>query len=239
MAGSWLTIPLVKKVQNSSDAWNFHFKKPDGFVYQAGQYIEMRLDIPNPDDRGISRYFTLSSSPTEDHLMVTTRILKSSFKLKLGSLDVEQEVKIKGPWGDFVLPEDNSKNLVFIAGGIGMTPFRSMIRYAADSGIKNNIKLLVSYKTPDQILYKEELEGIVKNNPQIKIIPTITQPEGTGWKGEMGRIDEKYIEKHIDNLGNSVYYVAGPDPMVEAMQKLLQGMGIRDGQILSDGFPGY
>lgn len=239
MAGTSFNIPLVKKEKNSFDAWNFYFERPTDFTYLAGQYIEMRLDIENPDDRGVSRYFTLSSSPSEKHLMITTRILKSSFKLKLGSVNEGEEVKIKGPWGDFVLPEDNLKNLVFIAGGIGMTPFRSMITFASVSGVKNNITLFASYKTPDQILFKKELEDIAKANSSIKIITTVTQPEGTEWEGETGRIDEKVLEKHIDNLQESMYYVAGPDPMVEAMEKLLLGMDIKKEQILTDGFPGY
>lgn len=230
---------LVKKEKVSSDAWRFYFEKPSNFKYSAGQYIKLFLDVKNPDSRGKTRYFTLSSSPTEKHLLITTRILKSTFKLKLGNLKIGTTVKMRGPWGDFVLPEDTSKPLVFIAGGIGMTPFRSIIKFANESKLKNKITLLVSYKTPDQILFREELDNISKKSRSIKIITTITHSEAGNWQGETGRIDEKFIKKHIENLKNNLYYVAGPDPLVEAMKKLLIGMKISEKQIITDGFPGY
>lgn len=230
--------PLIKKEKNSDDAWNFHFERPLGFTYQAGQYIKMKLDIENPDDRGVTRYFTLSSSPTDDFLMVTTRILKSTFKMKLGELKVGDTVHMRGPWGDFVLSEDD-KPRVFIAGGIGMTPFHSMLRYVGESNINVPILLFVSYKTPGQILYRNELEKITRKHKNIQIITTITKPEGTRWIGATGRINTELLRKHIANLHENIYYVAGPDPMVEEMEKLLEGTGIKKEQILTDGFPGY
>lgn len=239
MGATTFRTKLLKKEKASTDAWKFYFERPSKFEYSAGEYIKLFLDIKKPDSRGKTRYFTLSSSPTEENLLVTTRILKSTFKLKLGSLKIGTAVKMRGPWGDFVLPKDTSKSLVFIAGGIGMTPFRPMFKFADKMKLTNNITLLASYKTPDQILFKKELEKISKKNPLIKIITTITQPERTSWKGETGRIDEKFLKRHIDNLKNNLYYVAGPDPLVEAMEKMLLGMKIPKKQIFTDGFPGY
>lgn len=237
MAVASFEIPLIKKEKNSSDAWNFYLRKPKNFSYTAGQYIKMKLEIENPDDRGTTRYFTLSSSPTEEHLMITTRIIKSSFKKRLAELKEGDRVYIRGPWGDFVLP-NNTTPVVFIAGGIGMTPYRSMIKYTADKNLKTPITLIVSHKTQDQILYREELEKIQKTHQSIKIVTTITDPT-SGWTGLTGRINTNLLQKSVDSLGDKLYYIAGPDPMIEGMQKTLLEMGISEDKILTDGFPGY
>lgn len=239
MAETSFATRLIKKGKNSSDAWNFHLDKPKDFNYVAGQYIKMKLDIENPDDRGISRYFTLSSSPTDDYLMVTTRILKSTFKLTLGSLQIGETVQMKGPWGDFTLDQAKNKPLVFLAGGIGMTPFHSILRFVAARKLNISITLFVSYKTPDQVLYKEELEKISKENKNITIVTTVTDPEGTDWNGATGRINTELLQKHIANLDENLYYIAGPDPMVDALEKMLKESGIAKENIITDGFPGY
>ncbi len=243
MAVNTFKTALIKKEKASNDAWKFFFERPPKFEYGAGQYIKMWMDLRKPDNRGKTRYFTLSSSPMEEHLLVTTRILKSTFKLKLGSLNIGTIVKMRGPWGDFVLRQAQDKKetrpLVFIAGGIGMTPFRSMLKFAEETNFNTPMTLLVSYKTPDQILFKEELSEIAKKNPSIKIITTITEPDNRNWKGETGRIDEQMLKRHIAKLQDNLYYIAGPDPLVEAIEKLLLGMKIKKDQILTDGFPGY
>ncbi len=231
--------PLLKKEKNSSDAWDFYFKKPKNCQYEAEQYIKMKLDIKDPDNRGVTRYFTLSSSPADDFLMVTTRILKSTFKLRLGDVKVGGKVRMRGPWGDFVLSQNPSSNSVFIAGGIGMTPYHSILRYISQKKLKTKITLFVSYKTVDQILFRDELEKISSENPNIKIITTITDENEKNWDGERGRITEDVLERYLDSLEDNLYYIAGPDPMVEGMKKLLLSVGISVDKILEDGFPGY
>lgn len=231
---------LVKKEKNSSDAWDFYFRKPKSFQFEAGQYIKMWMEIKHPDDRGVTRYFTLSASPTEEHLRITTRILKSTFKLALADVKIGDKVKMRGPWGDFILPQENkNSSLVFIAGGIGMTPYRSILKYVFDSGIKRNITLFVSYKTEDQILFREELEKISSENPHIKIITTITDENEKNWEGERGRITPDVLKRHLDSLKDNLYYIAGPDPLVEGVKKLLLSAGVVQDMILEDGFPGY
>jgi len=239
MAIATFETTLTRKVQETPDAWRFYFKRPKGFEYRAGQYIKMYLDVKDPDDRGVTRYFTLSSSPTEDELLVTTRILKSTFKLKLGKLDIGTKVKMRGLWGDFFIHKDNTKPLVFLSGGIGITPFRSMLRFASDTKLATQITMFASYKTPDEIFFNKELTEISALNSNIQIINTITQPEETFWKGETGRIDEAMLKRHLDNLSKYIYYIAGPDPLVDAMEKMLKGLKIPAAQILTDGFPGY
>lgn len=232
-------VKLVRKVQITADCWTFHFNKPKSFKYVSGQYIKMYLDIKNPDLRGTTHYFTLSSSPTERYLKITTRILKSSFKIKLGSLPLNTRVKMRGPWGDFVLDESKKKSVVFLSGGMGVTPFRSMIKYATDINLNIQIILFASYKTPGEIIFNNEFTKTASMNRNIRIITTITKPEGTGWKGETGRIDPLILKRHIANLSDNVYYISGPETLVDAIEKMLKAEGLLPKQILTDGFPGY
>lgn len=230
---------LLRKEKNSQDSYNFYFKKPKNFSYTAGQYIKMKLPIENPDDRGVTRYFTLSSSPTDSYLMITTRIIKSSFKKHLGKLKIGEKVHMRGPWGDFTLPTKPGKPLILLAGGIGMTPYHSILRFMAEKNVKIPITLYVSYKTPEDILYAEELEAIMAKHKNIKVITSITQPKGSDWVGETGRIDKEFLENHITTLSKNTYYVSGPDPMVFATEKNLIDLGVPKDQIQTDGFPGY
>lgn len=230
---------LVKKEQEAIDAWKFYFRKPSSFKYEAGQYVKMKLPLKNPDNRGSSRYFTISSSPTEEFLMITTRILKSTFKKELGNLEMGTKVDFRGPWGDFVLDEKNTRARVFLAGGIGITPYHSIIKYVADCKFTFPIILFVSYKEMSQILFKNEFEKITKDNRNIRVITTITEPKNSEWSGETGRITIELLQKKLDNLSDNVYYIAGPDPMVDGLSKMLKDFGIPQGDILEDGFPGY
>lgn len=229
---------FLKKEQITSDAWTFYFKKPAGFRYAAGQYVKLKLPLKTPDNRGNSRYFTLSSSPTEEFLKVTTRILKSSFKMALSELLDNTKVEMRGPWGDFMLDESDNRQRIFLAGGIGLTPFHSMIKYVTDMMIPIKIKLIVSYKTEKEILFVNELEEIMKINKNIEVIVTISEPNKT-WKGESGRIDANFLQKKLATLTNNLYYISGPERMVTSLEKSLVSLGISESDINTDEFPGY
>lgn len=238
MSVTTFRVKLVKKEKVSSDAWEFYFERPANFEYSAGQYIKMFLDIKDSDRRGKTRYFTLSSSPTEKNLLITTRILRSTFKKRLGDLKIGSTVKMRGPWGDFILPESNPKPLVFVAGGIGMTPYRSILKYAQDTKIFPKIHLLVSYRTKSDILFTQELKKAAVVNKKLKIITTITD-DFINWKDEKGRISIALLKKHLENLSLYKYYISGPQPFVEIVQKMLLGAKIKASEIKIDDFPGY
>lgn len=238
---------FLKKEQITADAWTFSFKKPKGFKYTAGQYIKIKLPINAPDSRGVSRYFTLSSSPTEEFLSITTRIMKSSFKIALSEISQNSRVEMRGPWGDFVLDisaslentrDRQGKQVVMIAGGIGLTPYRSMIKYVVDMKLPFRIIMIVSYRNEKDILFKEELEGIQKKNNNIQIVTTISEP-GASWRGDKGRINIKLLQKKLASFNNKAYYIAGPDPMIAVIARMLGSEGVVKDQILTDGFPGY
>lgn len=241
---------LVKKEKNGGNAWNFYFTKPDimqqagqedsgiakkskKFTYLPGQYIKINLDIKDPDIRGVSRYFTLSSSPRDQYLMVTTRIIKSTFKESLGSLVLGQKVQMRGPWGDFVLDKKETLPLVFIAGGIGITPFRSMLRCLLKEEHKiPSIKLFVSYKVKRDILFKKEMD-LLTDKKHIQVITVISSKNKE-------RISIRSLQEHLVSLDKYSYYISGSEKMVSDMKRMLiHDAKISDRKIKTDDFPGY
>ncbi len=229
---------LIEKAQLTNDAYSFKFERPSDFDFKAGQYLKMMLDVKDPDDRGNSRFFSICSSPTEtDHLMITTRIIQSAFKKTLLNLEVGTEITLRGPHGAFVLDED-ARPKVFLTGGIGITPFRSMFVYAHDKNLSADIKLIASFTTSMEIVFLDELSSLRREN--LNFIPTVTHPEESQeWVGEKGRIDAQMVKKHVENISDSVYYIAGPGAMVDAMVELVKSMGVVPENIKSENFPGY
>lgn len=226
---------LLKEIRkDANDVKSFIFEKPENFSFIAGQFITLFLDVEDP--RGSYRQFSVASSPTEDYVMITTTMRGSNFKNKLVDM-LNQKVKVKGPFGRFTLQD--AENNVMIAGGIGITPFRSMIKHATDTESSAKIKLIYSNKTPEDIIFVEDLDLMEKMNENLEIIHTITRPEGHFWKGVTGRVDEHMIEQHVEDMENPVFYVCGPPAMVDAMQTVLKEMGIAEERVKMERFGGY
>ena len=221
------SLTFLKKEQVNYDTWTFYFQKSQGFRYQAGQYIKIKLPIDHPDNRGVSRYFTLSSSPTEEYLTITTRIIKSTFKNTLNSLEKGQMVEARGPWGDFVLNENGKETRVFLAGGIGLTPFRSMLKYIADMKMDIPVVMFNSYKTEKDAEISSVLEPFQKELPNfsLKIIHE--------------RITTELLQKELDLNSLNIYYIAGPEKMVSTLALSLRKIGVLEESIKIDDFPGY
>jgi ferredoxin-NADP reductase len=204
------------------------------------------------DDKGSTRHFTISSSPTENFIMLTTRIRNSPYKQRLSTLEVGDTVIVRGPEGKFVLPNNNSKSLIFLSGGIGVTPFRSMVTYATNRHLPLKIVLFDSNKNPQNILFKKEFDDLAALNENIKIIYTLSEDNKSNannvsdvegeWKGEKGRINKEMILKYIDTstLNNSLFYICGPPDMLKSMQSLLENeMNIPKERIKVEEFTGY
>ena len=233
-------LPFVKKEQVAKDTFAFYFdRSKEDWDFHPGQYIQMRIPQENPDDRGTMRYFTISSSPTEKkHLRIVTKVIQSTFKMTLASLKEGQEVSFFGPNGDFYLREEEPQH-VFLAGGIGMTPFISMIQYTASKNMKNNLTLFVSFSTPDEMIFFNELSEISKQHKNIRVVYTITHPGNTSWEGQIGRISSELIKQYINDITKPLYYITGPPPMVDATVEMAGGMGIPEDRILQEHFSGY
>jgi ferredoxin-NADP reductase len=221
--------------------------------YKAGQFAVVDLGTKE-DPKGPMRSFSMASSPTEkEFILVSTRIRDTPFKKRLANLDLGTLIKITAPLGQFVLSEDYSRPVVLLSGGIGVTPFRSMIKYAADKQLPINITMFDSNRNKDNILYKEEFDRCVNANKNLKIIYTITGEgqEGSSssystldhdWKGESGFINKAMLTKYLTfaDLNNSTFFICGPPGMIKAMQKLLQNdLLIPKDRIKIEQFTGY
>ena len=220
--------------------------------YTAGQFAFFDIGGVYNDPKGPIRHFTISSSPTENFIMFSTRIRDSPYKKRLSTLEEGNKVKVRGPEGQFVLHQDYSKPAVFLSGGIGVTPFRSMIKYATDKQLPLQIVMFDSNRNRDNILFKREFDNWAKNNNNLKLIYTISEDHGrqeqqssstaSDWKGEYGRIDKAMILKYLDTnmLNNSIFYICGPPSMLQAMQSLLQdNLEIPRERIKVEEFTGY
>lgn len=220
----------------------FCFEKPNDFIYQAGQHINLTLiDSPENDDEGATRIFSLASAPCEDYLMVATRMRDTAFKRILKNMVPGSEIEIYGPSGNFALQKNASRPLVFLAGGIGITPFYGIVKQAICDHVSNNIFLFYSNKKPEDAAFLGELVSLEKKHPNFKLIGTMTEMEKSGllWNGETGYINKEMLEKYVKILKSSVYYIAGPPPMTMAMRAMLANSGIKEDDIRRESFFGY
>lgn len=233
-------LALTNTREEAEDTRSFIFRKPQGFDFQPGQFMVWALPHKHTDDRGNRRWLTLSSSPTEEEIMITTRFAQSSssFKQALQTLKSGDTMTATGPDGEFTLPEDSGQPLVWVAGGIGITPFRSMAKYLYDIGEKRNITLFYGNRVADDIAFKEELDEWA---PTIGLQPvyTLTDSAPQDWQYEQGFIDADMIKRHAPEYQEAMFYLSGPQAMVEAFEKMLRKAGVARDQIQTDYFPGY
>ena len=225
-----MQLKLANKKTETGDINSFFFEPETRIEWVAGQFLVYRLDHKNPDIRGKQRFFIISSAPFEKHIMLTTHIYdesSSSFKKALVQMKIGSEIEAKGPDGDFIL-EDLNKQYVFIAGGIGITPFRAIILDLVHKNQPLNITLLYANKT-EEFPFKEELENLSSKHSTFNI-HYIVSPK---------HIDQTYIEQNVKDIQNKIFYVSGPEPMVESLSEMLKRMGIKEENIKQDFFPGY
>lgn len=235
-------VRLLKKEKVAKDAYSFYFERPTGFDFIPGQYLKLTLDVKNPDERGNHKLFSIASSPSEtSHLMISSRIIQSAFKNTLNDLESNSLVNLSGPFGVFVLNEKDITSRVFLAGGIGVTPFRSMIKYAADNNLGIPITLFTSFRTVEDIVFRTMFQEIVASHSWFKLIETITRPEESKlpWNGLTGRIDANLLSSNVKNLNSNIFYIAGPPQMVQDLTEIVKSLGVAQEKIKVEKFTGY
>ena len=230
-----LELPVIETKQETHDIKSIKLGLNEKIDYKPGQYFIMELDIDDPEN---SRPLSIASSPTEDFLLFSTKISQSAFKQKFNNLEVGETVKLQGPMGVFVLKED-AKKVMLLGGGIGITPFRDMIKYAGDKKLPIKLTLLYSNKTPADIVYKEEWSIFEEENPNLKVVNTVTDYQEADWQGKTGRIDEIMIKEYCNDINNTVFYICGPPGMVDGLSNLLKTMNIPVQNIKVEKFVGY
>jgi ferredoxin-NADP reductase len=225
-----MKLKLIERKQEAPGVESFIFEPEEPISWTPGQYLHYVLHHEPTDDRGSDRWFTVSAAPFEKRPAITTRYAdekSSSFKKKLFSLVPGKSIEISRVEGDFII-EDPSQEYVLIAGGIGITPFHSILKQADHDGIKLNATLLYGNRD-EHAVFRDELNSFAANNPNLAI-HYITAPD---------RVDESSIRKLVPDLSRPLFYVSGPEPMVTALAQTLKGMGVSDDRIKLDDFPGY
>jgi len=237
-----VTLRLLEKRELAPALFEFVFEADRRLAFRPGQYIEWTLPHANPDSRGIKRYFTIASSPNERVVRLGVRIGDqiSSFKTALKSLPVGGTTYASHLMGDFVLPDDPNQKLVFIAGGIGITPFRSMVQYLMDIGEKRDIVLLYACASCTDFIYTD-LFNRAKDVFGLKTVEIVTDPANVtpGVVCRTGYVDVKLLTEEVPDFRDRKFYLSGPVAMVKAYKQLLLSLSIPARNIATDYFPGF
>lgn len=236
-----MALKLTQKVQLTHDTALFVFNPVSNFKYKPGQYMEWTLPHDKTDNRGNRRYFSLASSPTEDTPAIVVKYYDppSSFKRSLFNMPIGTTVIACQLSGDFVMPKDMSKHLVFIAGGVGFAPFRSMIKYIMDNKLNVNITVLFANKTPKDVFYADFLKQAEKFGVKTQYILTDEKSVPANWKGPRGYLTGDMVKSLIPDFSDSLFFISGPQIMVQSIEKTLKQAGVKKSNITTDFFPGY
>ena len=235
-------VGLLRRETVAEGTMAFHFAKPAGFRHQAGQSLTMTLiGPPETDSEGDSRTFTIASAPHESGLMIATRMRDTAFKRVLKSAPIGTKVRIDGPNGEMVLHDEPARAAAFLAGGIGITPFLSMVRHAARERLPHRIYLFYSNRRPEDAAFLDELQKTERANPNYRLIATMAEADKSArpWPGETGFIRRDLLERHLPDLASPMYYFAGPPAMTMAMRKLLEELGVAEDAMRYEEFYGY
>jgi ferredoxin-NADP reductase len=220
---------------------SFCFTKPADWTYLAGQFVDITLlDPPESDAEGDTRGFSISSAPSEDVIMITTRLRDTAFKRVLQSAPIGTAVKIEGPFGDLRL-HHSDRPAVVLTGGIGITPFRSiLLETIRAGGLRYPVLLLYANRRPQDAAFLDELRGLAEQDEYLRFVPTMTGLEASDpWDGERGRIDASMLGRYLGRMTDAIYYLTGPPGMVHGLRKVLVDAGVDEDDIRTEEFTGY
>jgi ferredoxin-NADP reductase len=235
-------VKLKNKKEIASGTMAFYFDKPPGFVYKAGQFGDFTLiNPPDTDAEGNVRGFSLSAAPYEEDIMFATRMRDTAFKRYLKTMDMGTEITLDAPYGSFTLQNNTRVPAVFLSGGIGITPVRSIVLQATHDKTAHKILLFYANKTPNDAAFLDELIAVQKSNPNFLFIGSMTNTEDLSnkWHGETGLFTKEMLQKYIGDLTQPIYYISGPATMVAAIRKTLNQSGVDDDNIRIEEFSGY
>jgi|WetSurMetagenome_2_1015567.scaffolds.fasta_scaffold45994_1 ferredoxin-NADP reductase len=236
------TTRLIDRTQVADGTLAFAFERPAGFEFTAGQYLTITL--PDPlynDEKGNSRTFSIASPPQNDgRLVIATRMTGSALKRSLAEAPLGTPVSIFGPAGDFTLGPD-PRPVVFIAGGIGITPFRSMLLDAAARSLPRPITLIYSNRIPEGAPFHEELARLARTYTVFNYVPTMTEADKSThpWDGERRLVNADFLHDHVADMTAPIFYLAGPPGLVVAATKTVLEAGADPAHLLSEEFSGY
>ena len=235
------TAQITGKKEIANGTLALRLSKPEGFRFVPGQAVYVSFPgLKDADAHGQVRTFSIASDPEDSELEIATRLTDTRFKQYLAAADLGSVVQIEGPYGDLVLHDDANRPAIFLAGGIGITPFRSMVVDATSRGLQHRLFLFYSNRKPEDAAYLTELRELEKENPQLKLIATFTEGEAApqGNAVEHGHITAEMLATHVGDLVAPIFYVAGPPAMVSAMEVVLQSAGVDQKNVRAEKFAG-
>jgi len=238
-----IVTKLIARNEVAEGTMAFALDRPTTFDFRAGQY--MVVVLPNPphtDAEGNRRVFSIASPPQDTTcLLLATRMTGTAFKLSLAEVPLGTPVDLSGPAGDFVLHEDASRPAVFIAGGIGITPFRSMLQDAVSRHLPHRITLIYSNRTPEGAAFHEEFARLAQTHANLTYVPTMTQADKARqpWGGERRHVSADFLRSHIAEIATSIFYLAGPPGLVAGITKAVSEAGVDPAHVRSEEFAGY
>jgi ferredoxin-NADP reductase len=233
---------LLNRVEVAQDTMAFHFEKPMGFDFKPGQSADLTLmNPPETDTEGNTRTFSIASAPFENQLMFATRMRDTAFKRSLKKVAIGTIVKMDSAMGSFTLHKNPARAAVFLAGGIGITPFFSIVRQADHDRAPHKLYLFCSNRRPEDTPFLDTLQQLEKSNPNFKLICTMTDmgQSTKEWRGETSLIDKEMLSRHLTTLQGPIYYIAGPPAMVAGVRKMLVAANVDEDDIRAEDFAGY
>lgn len=234
-------VKLTGKRQVAEGTMEFQLSKPEGFSFRAGQFFDIILPHQEGDKKGDYVHgFSFVNAPFENYLAAATRMRGSIFKNAIGAMPVGSDLSIEAVWGSFTLPKKEvTRPVVFLIGGIGITPVRSMVAQATHDHSSQRITLLYANRTPAQAAFVDDLQQLALKNPHFTFVPVYTDVAETSAGAERGTIDAAMVKRHVGDTTAPLYYLSGPAGMVRAMRDLLVSLNVDEDDIKTEEFDGY
>jgi ferredoxin-NADP reductase len=222
-------------IPRTHDVASFRFPRPAELDYKPGQFLFITL---KQGDKELSKHFSFSSSPSENnHIEFTKKFTDHEYSLALKAAKVGDWARIDAPYGQFIFEGEYPK-IALLCGGIGITPFISICKNAADKGLSCKITLFYGCRTENDLAFRQELEELARKNKSLKLVFMVTQPTPE-WKGATGIINTELVKQEMPDYKETMFYTCGPPPMVEAMEKLVEKLGLSKEKLKREYFTGY
>jgi ferredoxin-NADP reductase len=232
---------LLGRTEVAEGTMAFQFERPTHFVFKAGQYIDLTLASQPGLPNGLTHTFSIASSPSDEELVVTTRMRDTAFKQAMSTLPIGGRATIEGPMGSFGFHKNTARPAIFLAGGIGIAPFLSMLLYATEKKLRHPIVLFYANRYLEDAAFIDELWKLERANPRFRFVPILTRTDKNyrGWKGETGHLNMEMLLTRVGILRGPIYYIAGPPTMVSAARRTLSEVGVDEDDIRTEEFSGY